>query len=76
MTPSYRDETISLIDDLDLSEKKVEVDTIGFEHIRNEMLCGYETASFEERRKVEEAAERFYWNYLAIQGSLFEDEMY
>lgn len=52
MTPSYRDETISLIDDLELFEKKVEVDTIGFEHIRNDLLCGFETASFEERRKV------------------------
>jgi hypothetical protein len=52
MTPSYRDETISLIDDLCLESKKIEYDTVGFEHINNDYFCGFETASFEERRKV------------------------
>lgn len=52
MSPQYQAETLALIDDLELFEKKVEVDTIGFEHIRNDLFCGFETASFEERRKV------------------------
>jgi hypothetical protein len=75
MTPSYRDETISLIDDLCLESKKIEYDTVGFEHINNDYFSGFEVTRLEDERRWANP-NYWYWSAHKTQLLLFDDEMY
>jgi hypothetical protein len=75
MTQSYRDETISLIDDLGLESKIIEYDPVGFEHINNDYFCGFEVTRLEDERRWTDP-NYWYWSAHKTQLSLFDDEMY